>query len=104
MKKTKIAPFGLALALIVAGAAAAEAGWVRSGTATGPNGRTVSSSGQGSCADGACSSQQTYTGPNGGTASRSGSSSCSGGTCESSGTVSGPNGGSVTRSRSVTRN
>ncbi|MFA5898190.1 MAG: hypothetical protein WC829_03645 [Hyphomicrobium sp.] len=103
MKKTKIAPLSLALALIVAGTAAAEAGWVRSGTATGPNGRTVGTSGQGSCANGACNSQQNYTGPNGGTATRSGSSSCSGGVCNSSGTVSGPNGGSVTRSRSVTR-
>ena len=49
------------------------AGWQRSGSATGPNGDTVTYGSSGSCTDGNCSYSGSATGPNGGTVTRSGS-------------------------------
>lgn len=100
--KTAFAPAALAIALMVAGASTADAGWSRSGGGTGPRGNSWNSTGSGSCSGGTCTSNQTYTGPRG-TTTRSRSTTCSGGTCKHTGTVTGPNGNGVTRSGTVTR-
>lgn len=81
--------------------AMADGAWSRSGSGSGPYGRTWSSSGQ--CAGGSCSSYQQATGPNGNSWTRSGSSSCSGGTCSRSATVTSPSGRTVNRSASRNR-
>jgi hypothetical protein len=82
------------IALPLAAMASANANaWERNGSTTGAYGRTFSSQGSGSCANGTCSKQQTVTGPNGQTATRNRAVTCSGGTCNSNATVSTPNGG-----------
>lgn len=88
---------------LVFGASIAEAGWARSGSATGPRGHTWTGSSSGTCAGGSCSASRTVTGPHGGSASRSWSGSCAGGTCSGTRTTTGPYGGTVTRSGTITR-
>jgi hypothetical protein len=102
LKKSALAPFCIAAALIAGGASVAEAGWQRSSGGTGPRGNSWHSSGSGSCANGSCASSQSFTGPRG-TSSRTGSTSCYGGTCNHSATVTGPYGNSVTRNSSISR-
>jgi hypothetical protein len=101
LSKTYLATATLAVALMTAAASSADAGWVRSGSGTGPRGNSWSSTGSGSCAGGTCSSSQTFTGPRG-TTTRNGSTTCSGGTCNHTGTITGPNGGTINRSSTVT--
>jgi hypothetical protein len=101
LSKTYLATAALAVALMTAAASSADAGWVRSGSGTGPRGNSWSSTGSGSCAGGTCSSSQTFTGPRG-TTTRNGSTTCSGGTCNHTGTITGPNGGTINRSSTVT--
>jgi len=100
--KTYFGTAALAITLMAVGASSADAGWVRSGSGTGPRGNAWSSTGTGSCAGGTCGSTQTFTGPRG-TTTRNGSTTCSGGTCSHTGTVTGPYGGSVTRGGTATR-
>lgn len=92
-----IAPLAVAAAVLMAGTSFAHA-FSRSGSTTGPAGRTVSSQGSGSCSGGSCSSGQSVTGPRGNSASRSGNTSCSGGA-----TFTGPAGRTGTRTRSFSR-
>ncbi len=99
----RFAPVVLATAVLFAGATFADANaYSRSSKTTGPNGRTASSQGSGSCSGGKCSSQQSATGPRGNSASRQGSTSCSGGKCSGGATYTGPAGNTGTRSRSIT--
>jgi hypothetical protein len=103
--KAYIAPFALAIGLILAGSPSAEAqGWQSKTTTTGPYGGQWTKHGSGSCSDGTCSSQQRWTGPRGGTATRSGTTTCSGGSCTGTATYTGPGGRSTTHTRSFTRN
>jgi len=75
----------------------------RSGSTTGPNGKTVTSQSSGSCANGSCSRSGTITGPNGKTVDTTGSITKTGqGTYDYSRSATGPNGGSVTNSGAVT--
>ena len=102
-----------------------------SGTATGPNGRSVQHAGDTSCAGGTCShtgnltgpdgqtastagsvtrnapgqysSSGTITGSNGNTVSHAASTTCAGATCARSGTVTGADGGTVNHSGTATR-
>ncbi len=94
----RFAPVTLAAVIVLAGIGAAEAGWKRQGTVTGPYGGTVTSSGSGSCVNGVCSSNQTVTGPNGGVAVRKRTTTCYEGVCTSNGTITGPAGKVIRRS------
>ncbi|WP_350029826.1 hypothetical protein [Caballeronia sp. INDeC2] len=104
--------------------------FANSGTAYGPNGRSVQHAGDTSCADGSCthngsatgpngktatgsdtvtrtapgqySSSGSVTGPNGNTSTHSASTNCAGYTCNRSGTAETSNGGTVTHSGSAT--
>jgi hypothetical protein len=83
---------------------AAEAQWSRSGTATGPGGRTVTTQGGGSCAGGTCTYGGTATGPAGHSITRQGSvTRTAPGQFQSSGSVTGPGGRTATRSGSFSR-
>lgn len=82
----------------------AAAGIQRSGTITGPRGKTATTQGSGSCAGGSCSSQQSITGPNGRTATRNNSAQCAGGQCTTNHVVAGPNGRGFKRRGTITPN
>lgn len=97
-----MAPAAVA-ALTMLGAVNDANAWSRSGSTTGPGGRTASHSGSGSCSGGSCSSSQTATGPRGNSVTRNGQTSCSDGSCSGSATYTGPNGRSATRTRSTSR-
>lgn len=95
---------GATMALVLMAASVSNAhAWSRSGSTTGPRGKSVSSSSNGSCSGGSCSRSGSVTGPRGGTAATSGKTNCSGGACTHTGNVTGPNGGSVTRSSTVSK-
>jgi hypothetical protein len=98
-----ILPAAMAAMLMVSSATWAEAGWKRSGTVTGPNGRTATVEGTGSCANGSCSSTQVWKGPNGKQAVRQKTFACSAGKCSYGVTTTGPNGKTVKRFGSITR-
>lgn len=103
-----IAGFGVAALLAAAAMAppadAAGRSWSRSGSYTGPAGRTRSWDASRTCSGGSCTNHRSYTGPAGNTWSRDGSGTCSGGTCTYGGTVTGPRGNTGTYSGSITRN
>ena len=83
---------------------AAAFSWTTDSTITTARG-TYTHEGQGSCSNGACSRSGSTTGPNGHTVSSSGSITRVGpGSFDYSETVTGPRGRSVTRSGSITRN
>ncbi len=94
-----------AASILIAGTTLAQAQWSRSGSATGPAGRSVTSQGGGSCAGGTCNFGGSTTGPQGRTASRQGTvTRTAPGQFQSSGTYTGPGGRTATRSGSFTRN
>lgn len=77
-----LAPFGLAMIVMAGSFASAADAASRSGSATGPRGKTFSSQGTASCVRGAgCASTGTYTGPRGNTVNRRSGTTCSGGVC-----------------------
>jgi hypothetical protein len=83
---------------------AAEAQWSRSGSATGPGGRSVTTQSGGSCAGGSCTYGGTATGPRGNSVNRQGSTTRTApGQFQSGGTFTGPGGRSATRSGSFSR-
>lgn len=98
----KLATLAVAAAIVMGAATTADA-YTRNSSSTGPRGNTVSSKGQGSCANGSCSSSQSVTGPKGNSASRVGGTSCSGGTCSGGATYTGPAGNQATRTRNFSR-
>lgn len=55
------------------------------------------------CATYGCSGSVTSTGPQGNTVTRSGNASCADGTCSRSGSLTGPNGETATFDRSISR-
>ncbi len=93
------APLVLGLALVSADAHA----FSRSGSTTGPGGRTTSYSGSATCANGACASQTTRTGPNGASATRSAGTTCANGSCTRTMQRTGPNGATGGRTGTVSR-
>jgi hypothetical protein len=83
---------------------AAEAQWNRSGTATGPGGRSVTMQSGGSCAGGSCTYGGTATGPGGRSVTRQGTAARTApGQFQSGGTFTGPGGRSATRTGSFSR-
>lgn len=76
--------------------------WKRQSTVTTPRG-TYSSQAQGSCADGACTRAGSTTGPNGKTVTSSGAVNKTDTGAAYTREVTGPNGGTVTRSGTITR-
>jgi hypothetical protein len=87
-RRTALAALAVAGLFTAMQVATAEA-YTRSGSTTGAKGRTVSSSGSGSCVAGAgCSSTGKYTGPAGNSVNRNSKSSCTGGVCTRSSTYS----------------
>lgn len=94
-----------ALSAIAAGslfiATVAEAQVSRSGSVTGPGGRTATTQGGGSCAGGSCTYGGSVTGPQGRSFNRSGTATRTApGQFNSSATYSGPRGRSVARTGS----
>ncbi len=90
------------IGIVVAGMASDASAWTRKGTVTTGRG-TYTSQGSGSCANHACSRSGSTTGPNGKTVTSQSSGSCANGSCSRSGTVTGPNGKTVDTSGSVTK-
>jgi hypothetical protein len=89
------------LALLGA-AGSAQADWQRKGTWTGPNGKTTTVEGSGSCANGTCSSSTVWIGPNGKKSTRSSTTVKTGaGTAERNTTYTGPNGRVVKRKATI---
>ncbi len=89
------------LATLAAMAATPALAWERDKTVTTGRG-THSRTASGSCSDGTCTRTGTATGPRGNSVTSSGSASCANGTCTRSSTVTTPNGKTVTSSGSVT--
>ena len=85
-------------ALLATQAEAGERSWNRTGTVTGPGGKTVTREATVTRDGNSWQRDVTVTGPNGGTWTRHGQGSCSGGVCTYGGTVTGPRGNTGTYS------
>ena len=92
---------GAALMALACAYAAEARDWSHSGTVTTPRG-TYTSQGAGSCANGMCERSGSTTGPNGKSVSSSGSITRTDNGYTYAREVTGPNGGTVSKSGSVT--
>ena len=94
-----------ALAAVLLAAPASAASWSRSGETTGPNGRTITTHVNGSCAGGSCERDAVKTGPEGKSwTSETDAQRTAPGTIDYTTTKTGPNGREVTRSGTRTIN